>query len=178
MLACVMVSRLMSPVWTGSVVDPLWLMDPVDEVAASLLHPCFINHTNTHTDARTCTHPFITPGWSLMTESWECETKCRNRSYRCFLSFFLPLFPSSFLSFFFISSFISLFLYFLLYFLLSFHISFSPSFSHSPSCPVISRLSHTYAGPRQRCDMLRRQYKYLIRPNGNHHSVLIAPHII
>lgn len=125
MLACVMVSRLMSPVWTGSVVDPLWLMDPVDEVAASLLHPCFINHTNTHTDARTCTHPFITPGWSLMTESWECETKCRNRSYRCFLSFFLPLFLSSFLSFFF-SSF-SFFLHLSLYFSISFFISFFPS---------------------------------------------------
>lgn len=26
--------------------------------------------------------------------------------------------------------------------------------------------------------MLRRQYKYLISPNGNRHSALIAPHII
>lgn len=33
-------------------------------------------------------------------------------------------------------------------------------------------------GPRQHCDMLRRQYKYLISPNGNHHSALIVPHII
>lgn len=31
---------------------------------------------------------------------------------------------------------------------------------------------------KQHCDMFRRQYKYLISPNGNHHSVLIAPQII
>lgn len=33
-------------------------------------------------------------------------------------------------------------------------------------------------GPGQHCDMLRRQYKYLISPNGNRHGALIAPHII
>lgn len=43
---------------------------------------------------------------------------------------------------------------------------------------LIRHLSHWYDGPGQHCDMLRRQYKYLISPNGNRHSVLIAPHII
>lgn len=33
-------------------------------------------------------------------------------------------------------------------------------------------------GPGQHCDMLRRQYKYLISLNGNRHGALIAPHII
>lgn len=32
-------------------------------------------------------------------------------------------------------------------------------------------------GPRH-CDTLRRQYKYLISPNGNHRRALIVPHII
>lgn len=42
----------------------------------------------------------------------------------------------------------------------------------------IRHLSHWYEGPGQHCDMLRRQYKYLISSNGNRHRALIAPHII
>lgn len=69
-----------------------------------------------------------------------------------------------FLSFFFFSLFLSICLS------TSSHCLFTSSF--------IRHLSHWYEGPGQHCDMLRRQYKYLISPNGNRHSTLIAPHII
>lgn len=66
--------------------------------------------------------------------------------------------------------------------ILSFFFSFPICLRPLPHClhthSLISRLSHWYEGPGRHCDMLRRQYKYLISPNGNRHCALIAPHII